>query len=223
MTATTPFQIQKDRIRARLNKYTVRAFRMLPPVDKPRILDVGCGSGISTLEVAGLCNGTITALDIDESVLNQLTERFNKAGLSDRVETRHGSLLDMDFPEASFDIILAEGSISVIGFQRGLREWKRFLKPEGFMVIHDAQGNIPRKLEQIAECGCELLGYFTLGQDVWSAEYFAPLEELIRETRASHADDPLIREELQSAQWEVDTFRKDPENNSSVCFVMQKK
>ena len=223
MTVTTPFQTKKDRIRARLNKYSVRAFRLLPPMDKPRILDVGCGSGISTLELAKLSNGAIVALDIDESVLNQLRERFHKAGLSDRIETRHGSLLDMDFPEASFDIIWAEGSISVIGFQRGLREWQCFLKPKGFMVIHDAQGNIPRKLEQIADCGYELLGYFTLGQDVWLAEYFTPLEKLIRETKAGHADDPQIREELQSAQWELDTFRKDPENNSSVCFVMQKK
>jgi len=45
------FQMRKDNIRKRLLKYTRKTFRMLPQLEKPRILDVGCGSGIPTLEL----------------------------------------------------------------------------------------------------------------------------------------------------------------------------
>ncbi len=221
MNKDTTFQLDKELIRARLNKYTRKAFRMLSQIDKPRILDVGCGSGVPTMELARLSTGQITGLDINKSLLDKLTRKVNKAGISDRVKTLHCSMFDMDFPDESFDIIWAEGSISAIGFKRGLQEWKRLLKPKGFMVIHDEQGNVTQKLEQISDCGYELLGHFTLSKDTWQAEYFTPLEELIRETRAKHADNPKIAEELKDAQWEVDEFRKHPERNSSVYFVMR--
>ena len=128
----------------------------------------------------------------------------------------------MDFADESFDIIWSEGSIYVIGFKRGLQEWKQFLKPNGFMVIHDEKGNVTQKLEQISSCGYELVGYFILNEDTWWAEYFAPLEELICGTRTKYADDPKVLGELNNAQREIDMFKKNPERNSSVCFVIKK-
>ena len=38
------FRLGKDKIRKRLLKYTRKALQMLPKVDRPRILDIGCGS-----------------------------------------------------------------------------------------------------------------------------------------------------------------------------------
>ena len=43
---------KKDLIRRRLVKYSRKALKMIPEMDKPRILDIGCGSGVSTLELA---------------------------------------------------------------------------------------------------------------------------------------------------------------------------
>ena len=215
------FQIKKEQIRKRLLKYTRKAFRMLPKLDKPRILDLGCGSGVPTMELARLSNGEIIGLDIDDALLDVLRSKIEKAGVSDRVKAIKCSIFDMEFPDNSFDIIWAEGSISVVGFERGLREWKRFLKPEGFMVIHDEKGNIEGKLKQISSCGYELLGYFILNEDVWWDEYCIPLEKLIVETRTRYADDPKVMEELQNAQREIDIFKKNPKLNSSVLFVMK--
>jgi ubiquinone/menaquinone biosynthesis C-methylase UbiE len=112
-------QRQKDRIRKRLLKYTRKAFRMLPQLDKPRILDIGCGSGIPTMELARLSDGEIIGLDIDQDMLEVLRGNVEKAGLSDRVKIMNCSLFDMKFPDESFDIIWAEGSIPVIGFKKG--------------------------------------------------------------------------------------------------------
>ena len=216
------FQVRKDQIRKRLLKYTRKAFRMLPQMDKPRILDIGCGSGVPTLELARLSQGEVIGIDIDQPALDKFTGKIKEAGLSDRVQAVNCSIFDMDFADESFDIIWSEGSIFVIGFERGLRQWKRFLKPDGFMVIHDEKGNVKEKLEQISSCGYELLGYFILSEDVWWTEYFAPLEKLIGESRTRYTDDPNILEELHQAQEELDMFNKNPERNSSVCFVIKK-
>jgi len=214
--------MKKDLVRKRLLKYTRKAFRMLPQLDKPRILDVGCGSGVPTMELARLSNGEITGMDINEELLDVLRRKIEKAGVSDRVKVIKCSIFDMEFPDESFDIIWSEGSIYVIGFEQGLQEWKRFLKPNGFMVVHDEKGNVTEKMKQISSCGYELLGYFELDKDKWWAEYFAPLEKLVVETRKKRTDDPKVIEALQSAQWEIDMFKKNPELNSSVCFILKK-
>jgi ubiquinone/menaquinone biosynthesis C-methylase UbiE len=214
--------MNRDMIRGRLLKYTRRAFRMLPKLDKPRILDVGCGSGVPTMELARLGQGEVIGIDIDQPALDKLKKKISEAGFSDRVQAVNRSMLDMAFPDESFDIIWSEGSISVIGFERGIQEWKRFLKPNGFMVIHDEKGNVEEKLEQISKCGYKLLGYFILSEDTWWTEYFAPLEKLIAKSQASYTDDPQALEELNQAQRELEMFKNNPERNSSVCFVVQK-
>jgi ubiquinone/menaquinone biosynthesis C-methylase UbiE len=216
-------RVQKDKIRKRLLKYTRKAFRMLPHLDTPRILDIGCGPGVPTLELARLSRGEVIGIDNDQVALDKFAGKIEEAGLADRVKAIKCSMLKMDFAEESFDIIWSEGAIYAVGFERGLREWRRFLKPGGFMVIHDEQGNIEGKLEQISRCGYELLGYFTLSEDVWRREYFAPLEKWIAESQTRSADHRALLEELRQARQELDLFKTHPERNRSVCFVIKKK
>ena len=223
MPGKIQFHRQKERIRKRLLKYSRKAFRMLPELDKPQILDIGCGSGIPTMELARLSDGQITGLDIDKGALDELYIKIEKTGLSNRVNVMQRSILDMDFPKESFDIIWAEGSIHVIGFKRGLQEWKHFLKPGGYMVIHDEQGNVKEKIDQISSCGYELLGYFILSTEVWRTEYFIPLEKLVSESLERYTDNAEVLKEIRIAQQELDMFTKDPERNSSVCFVTKRK
>jgi len=195
---------------------------MLPKSDKPRILDIGCGSGVPTMELATLGRGEVIGIDIDQSALDKLTGKIREAGFSDRVQAVNCSILDMPFPDESFDLIWSEGSIFVVGFKRGIQDWKRFLKTGGFMVIHDEKGDVEEKLRQISQCGYKLLGYFILSEETWWTEYFAPLEKLIAESQTSYADDPHTLEELSQAQKELEMFRRNPERNNSVYFVIQK-
>jgi len=212
----------RDRIRRRLLKYTRKAFRMIPKMESPSILDIGCGSGISTQELAKLSGGKVIGIDIDQAALDRFARRVKKAGLADRIRVMNCSMLDMDFPDRNFDTVWAEGSIYAIGFERGLREWKKLLKPEGCIVVHDEQGNIKEKLQQIADCGYQLLGYFTLSKETWWTEYFAPLEKLVNEARTEYPHDQSVLEEIRQAKAELDMYRKYPERNRSVCFVMKK-
>ena len=195
---------------------------MLPKLDEPRILDIGCGSGVPTMELARLGQGEVIGIDIDQPALDKLNRKIREAGFANRVQAVNRSILDMVFPDEGFDIIWSEGSIFVIGFERGIQEWRRLLKPNGFMAIHDEKGNVEKKLEQISKCGYKLLGYFILSEDTWWTEYFAPLEKLIAKSQTSYPDDPHALEELNQACRELEMFKNNPERNNSVYFVIQK-
>ena len=221
MTGHKRFQSGKEKVRKRLLRYTREAFRMLPQMDRPRILDIGCGAGIPTLELARLSQGEIIAIDIDQPALDIFARKIEEAGLTHRVQAINCSMFDMDFPDESFDIIWCEGSIYSIGFEKGLREWKRFLKPGGHLVVHDEQGNISEKLGLVSGCGYELIGHFLLSQDTWRREYFAPLEKLVNEFETKLTDDPKTSEELHQAREELDMFSKNPERNSSAYFIIK--
>ena len=196
---------------------------MLPELDKPRVLDVGCGSGVPTMELARLSNGQIIGLDIDQSLLDKLASKIEEAGLSDRVKTLKCSMFELDFPDESFDIIWAEGSIARIGFEKGLKEWRRFLKPNGFLVVHDEITNITRKLEGVSSCGYDLLGHFTLPGDTWWTEYYGPWEKRIDEMRREHSDEPAALLDLDKEQREIELFKANPRRYSSVFLIMQKR
>ena len=215
-------QAYKERLREGLVKYTRRAFQMLPQRPTAHILDIGCGSGVPTMELARLSDGEIIAIDIDQAVLDRLASKVEKAGLTNRVRIEKCSLLNMDFADESFDVIWAEGSIAVIGFERGLKEWRRFLKAGGFLVVHDDISNLTEKREQISQCGYELTDHFVLSEDIWWDEYYAPLEKKCSELRAKHADDPKTIALLDGDQREIDTFKKKTELFSSVFFIMEK-
>ena len=110
--------MQKDLIRQGLNKYTRKAFLMLPPLNKPRILDIGCGSGCPTMELARLCNGEIIGVDIDQHSLDQLAGKVKREGFDHRVKIEKCLMFDISYPDESFDIIWVEGSIYRSGFER---------------------------------------------------------------------------------------------------------
>jgi len=222
MTTNITTELQKDRLRERFNKYTRKAFQMLPELYRPSILDIGCGTGVPTIELARLGNGQITGLDISQPFLDELRRKIEAAGLSDRVKTMKCSLFEMDFPDESFDILWAEGSIAVIGFERGLKAWLLLLKPKGFLVVHDEIGNLQKKLEQISRCGYALIGYFIVSEDVWWHDYYAPLEKRIRELRIKYSNDPEALVVLDNEKREVGMFKKNPKMYGSVFFVMQK-
>ena len=86
----------------------------------PRILDVGCGPGAQTIELARATNGWIVAVDIRQRFLDELTERAAAAGVLPQVTTINTSMFDMDFADASFDLIWSEGAIYIQGFAAGL-------------------------------------------------------------------------------------------------------
>jgi ubiquinone/menaquinone biosynthesis C-methylase UbiE len=209
-------------LRASFIKYTRKAFQTLSTLDKPRILDVGCGSGAPTIELAKMSDGEVIAIDIDQSSLDKLGRKIEKERLSNRVKIINMSLFNLDFPEESFDVIWCEGAISPIGFERALKEWRRFLKVNGFMVLHDDINNKDNKLKFILECGYDLIEFFQLPDNAWWVQYYGPLEKRINDMLEKHSNHPEILGDLNRFQKEIDMYKRDPSAFRSIFYIMQK-
>ena len=125
-------------------KSTKRAFNSISGLpDRPKILDIGCGPGMQTMDLAELTSGTITALDIHPPFVDMINRKASGAGLETRVKAVVGDMFRLDFPDGSFDLVWAEGSIYIIGFERGLREWRRLLVPGGYIAVTEVMWTTP--------------------------------------------------------------------------------
>jgi len=225
------------------DSYTERAYRLLPPLEQPRVLDIGCGPGGPTMALALLSDGAVTGIDVHQQYLDQLQARIDAAGVGDRVWAVKMSMFEIDYPDGSFDLVWAEGSIFIIGFERGLREWRRLVRSGGYLAVHEmawlrddppqeiadfwqaaypAITTIDGNLTMIADAGYRLLGHFTLGEDAWWPEYYGPLEARLQMLRAKYAEDAAALAQLDEEQLEIDLYRKYKDWYGSVFFVMQR-
>jgi ubiquinone/menaquinone biosynthesis C-methylase UbiE len=222
MSNLNSYRIEKDHIRENLNKYTRKAFKLLPKYKNPYILDVGCGTGVPTIELATISDGHIIGIDIDVTSLNLLRRKIKEMGLNNRVGVIKDSILTMDFPGESFDIIWSEGSIFVIGFENGIKKWRRFLKPNGFLVIHDENKDKTKKLGLITKYGYILIAQFEISENLWWQEYLTPLEQLIKEFQNKYPSDSELIKELNKDKIEIDKCKSNSIVTSSFFVIMQK-
>ncbi len=223
--------------------YTQRAFQMLPELHNPRILDVGCGPGAVTLELARLSGGQVFGLDIDRTALQLLFGGIEAEGLADQVQVVCGSMFEIGFRDGSFDVVWAEGSLHFMGLEKALGAWRRLIKPGGSLVVHEMAWLRPDPPQAIVDrwqpmfagistvagyakrlpaCGYRLTGHFSLPEDFWWVNYYAPLQERIRALRDRAAGDRAIQRILEKEQREVDLFQAHARWYGSAFLVMQR-
>ncbi|GAA4047085.1 class I SAM-dependent methyltransferase [Streptomyces shaanxiensis] len=84
------------------------AVRNLDPAPGDRVLEIGCGRGVA---VALLCerltSGTVTAIDRSDTAVEAARRRNAESVAAGRAVIRVAALEEADFPDASFDRILA--------------------------------------------------------------------------------------------------------------------
>lgn len=214
--------VDRDHFRARLLPFTRKAYRMIPRLSEPAIVDIGCGSGVVTVELALLSNGTVVGVDIDQTGLERLRCRAEESGLKNRVETVNCSMHDMKFAADSFDIVWSEGSIFVIGFERGLAQWRRFVRPGGFLVVHARKIEIDRRVSMISELNYRLVGKFLVPEDAWVNQYYGPLEKRVDALRQKYSDHAGVLALLKTVQREIEEFKQNPEYHGSMFYICQK-
>jgi len=197
--------------------------------DKLEILDIGCGPGSHTLLLAAeFPNAHITAIDTNETSLTTLKEKLQQRRLEERVSVQNVSMFDMDFKPETFDLIWAEGSIYIMGFQKGLASWKPLLKPGGYLVcseiswLHDNPSDdskefwnegysemdtIPNNINQITALDYGYVFSFVLPKKDWVEEYYNPLELSLQQMEKKYDTDEdafsvinMIRQEIKLYQ-----------------------
>jgi len=109
----------------------------LPDTDRPpRILDAGCGTGVSTDYLVHLNPGaSVTAIDISQGTLAVARERLRRSGGLDAVDFACRSLLDLE-GEGPFDHINSVGVLHHLADPSGgLRSLAGVLAPGGLLHL----------------------------------------------------------------------------------------
>jgi len=222
---------------------TRKAFSYLPPLPRDaRVLDIGCGSGAQTRDLASLTTGRITAVDNHQPFLDALAAKAKEDGLHDRITTVCASMDNLPFEPGQFDLIWSEGAVFIIGFEKGITTWKPFLKKGGFMVVSDAawfesdppqelvqwwekEGYIPlteyAMAELVRNVGLDLLATYRLPEADWWDHYYVPLLERVKEFRTAYGKDPALSPMLDSFEREAEMYRKYKRYYGYTFFIMQ--
>ncbi len=227
-----------------LDESTILACSAIPPSFKDgKILEIGCGSGMQTLTVAkNFPHSLITATDIHQPFLDTLQKRAKKAGLDGRIVTQQASMDNLPFKEQSFDIIWAEGCAFIMGISAALNYWKKFVKPEGYLVFSDltwftdtpsdecrdffamVDPNMPSETgaEEIARsAGFTVINSFRLPKEGWWNHFYNPLTEQIPRLKEKYATNQDALDIIQGLEQEVEIRRKYPDEYGYSYLVLQ--
>ena len=240
------FEIHRDNPREGPGSFeaTRKAYLLLNHLpDNPIILDIGCGPGQQTLDLVSLTAGIIYAIDNFEPYLQALQTRVNQKGLSHRVFPQAGDMNALPFEQAYFDIIWAEGSIYIMGFENGLTAWQPYLKAEGYIAVteiswlknkpppdlvdfwndaypdlQDQEGNI----SIIQQAGYNLIDHFVLPPEAWWNDYYFHIEKKLSFLKTKYQEDAEALEVIAVEELEIDLFKKYSDYYGYVFYIMQK-
>ena len=130
-------------------------------------LDVGCGTGIATKEIAKFCESVI-GTDKEEGMLEQA-----------RIYAPNCKFIlapaeKLPFEDSSFDLLVVAQAFHWFDQQKALSEFKRVIKPDGLIVIFrkcskDGQKILPRFVWDV------LSNYFYLDEDLKNQDEFSYL------------------------------------------------
>ncbi|MFI9628565.1 methyltransferase domain-containing protein [Streptomyces sp. NPDC052042] len=103
------------------------------------VLDVGCGPGTITADLAALvAPGRVTAVDTSREVLARAAEVASERGL-DGIEFATGDVEALDFPDDSFDVVHAHQVLQHVADPvRALSEMRRVCRPGGIVAARDS-------------------------------------------------------------------------------------
>jgi ubiquinone/menaquinone biosynthesis C-methylase UbiE len=230
------------------NQSTEKAYKMLKNLPaKPRILDIGCGPGMQTITLAKISSGQITAVDNHQAFLDELDSNAKKAGVNGRIKITKGDMFNLKFEKASFDVVWCEGAIFIIGFEKGLREWRPLLTDNGYLVTSElsflrkdlpaeldaymkemyaglensAANTVEENIETAKKAGYKVIDSFILPKSGWW-DYYKPIEAKLPALKAKHKDEPEALAYLAGEEREIEMFRKYSDYYGYAFYVLQK-
>jgi SAM-dependent methyltransferase len=208
-----------------------------------KVVDIGCGTGGQTLTLAKNLNGQITAVDLFPEFLDKLSAESEKLGLTDKISTLKRSMDNLPFHKDEFDLIWSEGAIYNIGFENGLKQWKDYLKPGGYLAVSEITWitqSRPKEIEefwnreypeintasvkinQLEKHGYSLVGYFYLSEDSWLDNYYKRIQLQFEAFLQRHQQAPLAKKVVDDYQAEIDLYLTFKEYYSYGFYIAQK-
>lgn len=153
---------------------------------------------------------TVDAVDLHEPYLATLRGRAPAT----RVRTLAARMQDLPFPDGAFDLVWAEGSAYIMGFDDALASWRRLLAPGGVLVLTEAEWTTTdpapgarafwdegypamrttdANVRAALDARWSVAGTYLLPDDDWAA-YYEPLAARIEQLRADGVDPGALHE-----------------------------
>ena len=189
-----------------------------------RIADIGCGGGAATRLLARELDAHVTAVDFAPDFLATLRADAAAEGIDDRIATVEASMDALPFGDDAFDAIWSEGAIYNIGFEAGVAAWRRHLKPGGVFAASeltwltddrpaalqahwDAEypevDTASAKIAVLERHGFSPIGYFSLPERCWLANYYAPLRARFPGFLARHGQSDAAKAVVAATEAEI--------------------
>lgn len=195
---------------------------------------------MQTVELLRSGAGEVVALDFLPEMIERVSALAESEGVSDRLKTVVQDMKEMTFPASSFDVIWSEGAIYNLGFEAGLRKFREFVKPGGYVAVSEAIwlkphppaevvefwreypeiDTVAAKLETIKRNGYTVLGHFVFPASAWTEQYYDPMEKRIAEKAKDWRGIPAAEAVLREARNEISIFRHHSDYFSYAFFVM---
>lgn len=224
---------------------TLRALDLVRPFAgrSPAVADIGCGTGGQTLTLAGQLPGTLVAVDLFPSFLAELETRAAARGWGDRIRTLAASMDALPFEPETFDLIWSEGAVYHIGFEKGVRLWREFLRPGGYLAVseitwttHDRPAELEafwreeypeidtaaNKIRILADQGYILSGYFELPPESWLDHYYRPLAATFPAFLARQGHSEAAQAVVRACRAEIELYERNRAHYSYGFYVARR-
>ncbi len=219
------------------------ATSLIPTFDgKVRIADIGCGAGSQTFVLADEYDAEIMAVDLLPEMMEMVGKKCKEKGLEDTVHPVQASMDNLPFAPESFDLIWAEGSIFIMGYEKGLEYWHQFLKPGGFVAVTDSSwlgnkrpanmgwinDNLPEidsighKIAQMSEAGYEPYAHFTLPATCWTKNYYEPMQPAMDAFLRDHPNSPKAQAFIGRLKEEIAYYEANKDCFGYVFYIGRK-
>lgn len=197
--------------------------------DQSKIIDLGCGTGGQTMTLAKNTQGHITGIDLFPKFIEIFNTNAEKLNLQDRVKGVVGSMDNLSYQHDELDLIWSEGSIYNIGFERGINEWRKFLKTGGYIAVSEATwftderpdeinnfwnqaypeiDTVPKKIKQLQDAGYIPIAAFIIPNNCWTKHFFEPQVPVQEMFLKKHKGNKAVEELVINMRREAELYKK---------------
>ena len=214
-----------------------------PSAQESKIADIGCGTGGQTMLLGQNTAAHITGIDIFPDFIDIFNKNAENLNLQNRVNGVVGSMDNLPFQNEEFDLIWCEGAIYNIGFERGLTEWRNYLKTDGFIAVTDASwytNERPSEIEDywthhypgittisnnvaaMQKSGFIPVSVFTLPENCWIDNYFIPQIPLYDYFLKKYDGNKTVEEFIMGNRREEELYHKYKKYYGYVFYIGKK-
>lgn len=207
------------------------------------IADIGCGTGGQTMTLAKHARGNVTGVDLFPAFIDLFNKNATKYNLQNKVKGIVGDMKNLPFQNEELDLIWSEGAIYNIGFERGLNEWKKLLKPGGYVAVSESSwftnerpdeindfwiehypeiDTVPNKVAQMQNAGYIPVATFILPETCWTEYFYAPQAKAQEVFLKKYAGNKAAENYIAFEHYEMELYYKYKEFYGYVFYIGKK-